>query len=177
MGASQEHEQKRNFWCANWNSSCWCFCIPACPPWSLKPYPILGISETEFRAFPSVSLPVNCVINCFFPQRLVYHGIGFCVHRLLGSPCSVTWGENQRLSKANSKREGAWVLMIMDLPYLCWMSYLWSVYSLRGKWTHILLSHSYLVFCHSQLNLILTDTGINTSLQIISGERGPWNPN
>lgn len=52
--------------------------------------------------------------------------------------------------------------MIVELPYLAWMAYLRSLYNLRGKWTYILLGHSYLVFCHSQLNLILSDTGINT---------------
>ena len=34
------------------------------------------------ESLPSVSSPIDCVINSFFPQRPVYYSIGFHVYRV-----------------------------------------------------------------------------------------------
>lgn len=37
------------------------------------------------------------------------------------------------LVEQNNKREKPGPLMIMELPYLSWMAYLWSLHSFRGE--------------------------------------------
>ena len=44
---------------SNWNLCCQCFCIPACPSWSLRFYLKPCIGETDLRALTPVSLPTD----------------------------------------------------------------------------------------------------------------------